>query len=148
MPGWLSVENTRTHTHLGKLIEAIDCMFYSLSDANQSTCSMCLISFICFFLFLLLFVQSCVFLRSLSLLFFFFACSAYCQGNGLTSVSGPCAAGFYCLGGSQIASPQSANVGGYSCPRSYYCEAGTPAPVPCPAGSKRTTKRTGGVGAT
>ncbi|MED6232417.1 hypothetical protein ATANTOWER_029578, partial [Ataeniobius toweri] len=57
----------------------------------------------------------------------------YCSEPGLSSVSGPCLAGYYCLEGSQSASPASGEFAGV-CPVGHYCPKGTSVPSPCPAG--------------
>ena len=46
-----------------------------------------------------------------------------------------CAGGYVCTGAANTASPLTAADGGYICPAGYYCDPGTTAPVPCPAGS-------------
>uniref|UniRef100_A0A3Q3IVN5 Uncharacterized protein n=1 Tax=Monopterus albus TaxID=43700 RepID=A0A3Q3IVN5_MONAL len=56
----------------------------------------------------------------------------YCSETGLSVVSGPCLP-FYCLEGSQTATPMSSVSGGV-CPAGHYCPEGTSVPLPCPAG--------------
>lgn len=84
----------------------------------------------------------------------------HCSETGLSSVSGPCLAGekrkyslyfrfwlffvlvsfkilspgFYCLEGSQTATPRS-DLSGDLCPVGHYCPEGSSVPTPCPAGS-------------
>ncbi|XP_037124116.1 zonadhesin [Syngnathus acus] len=65
----------------------------------------------------------------------------YCSETGLSAVSGPCLAGFYCLEGSQTAAPMSSVSGGV-CPAGHYCAEGSNVPSPCPTGSFRN--ETGG----
>ncbi|XP_019743138.1 zonadhesin [Hippocampus comes] len=67
----------------------------------------------------------------------------YCSETGLSAVSGPCLAGFYCLEGSQKAAPISSVSGGV-CPAGHYCPEGSTVPSPCPTGSFRN--ETGGKG--
>ncbi|CAG6003426.1 unnamed protein product, partial [Menidia menidia] len=57
----------------------------------------------------------------------------YCSESGLSTVSGPCLPGFYCLGGSQSATPAAGASGGI-CPAGHYCTKGSSVPTPCPAG--------------
>ncbi|KAM9734328.1 uncharacterized protein ACNS7B_016072 [Menidia menidia] len=57
----------------------------------------------------------------------------YCSESALSAVSGPCLPGFYCLGGSQSATPATGVSGGI-CPAGHYCTKGSSVPTPCPAG--------------
>ena len=41
---------------------------------------------------------------------------------------------YVCLEGSSVPNPND-NITGYICPEGFYCEAGTPAPQPCPLGT-------------
>ncbi|XP_072885876.1 uncharacterized protein [Hemitrygon akajei] len=80
----------------------------------------------------------------------------HCSGVGLTKPSGPCAAGYYCTGGSSTSEPTTNNLEfntflnstsewtfsleqnqmtGGLCPVGYYCPPGSPSPVPCDAGT-------------
>lgn len=64
-------------------------------------------------------------------------CSWYlfiCPGN--ISPTGPCGAGFLCLGGASVPSPND-NETGMPCPSGSYCPAGSFAPIPCPKGTFR-----------
>lgn len=96
----------------------------------------------------------------------------YCSETGLSAVSGPCLAGqkwarsfsyesvmqkfsflkiwlksfssgYYCLEGSQTATPMS-SASGDVCPAGYYCVEGSHVPTPCPVGSYQN--ETGGKG--
>ncbi|XP_042328221.1 uncharacterized protein LOC121933064 [Sceloporus undulatus] len=52
----------------------------------------------------------------------------FCQGEGLTSVSGMCHSGYYC---EILSSRPDQKI----CPPGFYCPEGTGLPVPCPPGS-------------
>ncbi|XP_028320851.1 uncharacterized protein LOC114474630 [Gouania willdenowi] len=67
----------------------------------------------------------------------------YCSGMGLNKVSGPCLPGFFCLEGSQSATPMSDKFGSV-CPAGHYCAEGSVVPAPCPAGTYQN--KTGGKG--
>ncbi|XP_075892173.1 uncharacterized protein LOC142895201 [Nelusetta ayraudi] len=67
----------------------------------------------------------------------------YCSDTGLSAVSGPCLAGFYCLEGSVTAAPMQTAFGDV-CPAGHYCVRGSSVPTPCPAGFHRN--KTGGKG--
>ena len=56
----------------------------------------------------------------------------YCKGYGLTKPTGKCQAGWYCLEGSQEATPKN-----LTCWAGHYCPVGTPLPVPCYTGLLR-----------
>ncbi|XP_071497013.1 uncharacterized protein [Diadema antillarum] len=58
----------------------------------------------------------------------------YCGRTGLTAVSGPCSAGFYCLVSSEEVAPVGKSYGDV-CTPGHYCPNGTYAPIPCPAGT-------------
>ena len=47
---------------------------------------------------------------------------------------GDCAARYWCINGSQSATPID-GVTGDDCPAGYFCEEGTPDPTPCPIGT-------------
>ncbi|KAF3692794.1 Sushi, von Willebrand factor type A, EGF and pentraxin domain-containing protein 1 [Channa argus] len=49
----------------------------------------------------------------------------YCEDWGLFEPTGPCQAGYYCIGGSE----------GGLCPPAHYCPDGSASPLPCPAGT-------------
>lgn len=57
----------------------------------------------------------------------------YCDTVALAAPAGPCAAGYYCTGGSPTAQPTDSTGG--PCPRGSYCPAGSPQPLPCPPGT-------------
>ncbi|RYY36430.1 hypothetical protein EON62_01765, partial [archaeon] len=67
----------------------------------------------------------------------------YCPSMGLTQPAGLCAAGYYCLSGSNTSAPAPPGdpfstialpIGG-RCPAGGYCPSGTSYPLPCPAGT-------------
>eukprot|EP00644_Phytophthora_capsici_P016237 jgi/Phyca11/117719/e_gw1.34.423.1 len=60
----------------------------------------------------------------------------YCDSYGLSAPSGPCLAGFVCVGGSPISNPV-AQIYGDICPVASYCPEGTGNAISCPAGSFR-----------
>lgn len=61
------------------------------------------------------------------------SCTAgsYCQTQGLTAATGPCAERYYCPDVAQISDSQPS---AYICPTGYYCPAGTADPIGCPPG--------------
>ncbi|XP_056298042.1 multiple epidermal growth factor-like domains protein 6 [Pseudoliparis swirei] len=58
----------------------------------------------------------------------------YCRGTGRTLPSGPCAAGFLCVGGASESAPLD-NLTGSPCPPGFFCPVGTSVPKPCPKGT-------------
>eukprot|EP01135_Chromosphaera_perkinsii_P005913 Nk52_evm8s371 gene=Nk52_evmTU8s371 len=58
----------------------------------------------------------------------------YCASSGLQAVTGDCAAGFFCGGGSMESNPTGKSYGDV-CPAGKYCIAGTSTPVNCPSGT-------------
>ncbi|XP_051895659.1 neurogenic locus notch homolog protein 4-like [Pristis pectinata] len=66
----------------------------------------------------------------------------YCDEMGITAVSGPCRAGFFCLEGSKSPAPIAATFGDI-CPSGHYCPKAAALPIPCPPGTFRST--TGGT---
>ena len=64
------------------------------------------------------------------------ACSPgmYCATDGLTAVTGPCYAGYYCSNSSYLPNPVDMSFGDF-CPAGYVCPLGTASPQPCPAGT-------------
>ena len=64
------------------------------------------------------------------------ACLAgnYCGDTGLSNVTGPCNAGYYCLTGSSIPNPTDGIVGNI-CSKGTYCIEGSDDETLCPAGS-------------
>ncbi|KAM8904697.1 uncharacterized protein AB9W97_008232 isoform 6-T6 [Spinachia spinachia] len=58
----------------------------------------------------------------------------YCKGTGRTLASGPCAAGFVCVGGASEPSPRD-NLTGFPCPPGFYCSVGTSSPKQCSKGT-------------
>ncbi|KAL2085398.1 hypothetical protein ACEWY4_018718 [Coilia grayii] len=61
----------------------------------------------------------------------------YCAEPGLTAVSGPCLAGFFCLGGSPHVAPVGEEHGDL-CPEGHFCATGTALPTACPPGTHRS----------
>ena len=59
----------------------------------------------------------------------------YCAGTGLTDVSGPCNAGYYCKEGSSTKTPDTVTVSGGPCTVGHYCPNRTTNPIPCPPGT-------------
>ncbi|XP_076833089.1 uncharacterized protein LOC143478045 [Brachyhypopomus gauderio] len=57
----------------------------------------------------------------------------YCNTSALTSPSGPCVAGHFCLPGAQESAPVS-QLYGDICPAGNYCPERSGAPLPCPVG--------------
>ncbi|TNN46574.1 hypothetical protein EYF80_043248 [Liparis tanakae] len=59
------------------------------------------------------------------------ACPAghFCSTEGLSSPSGPCAAGFYCPFDYSSTTPYA-----FLCPKGHYCPDGSALPRPCPTG--------------
>ena len=64
----------------------------------------------------------------------YFIYSSYCEIAGLSAVTGPCDAGWYCLGGAEFAQPQTAVQGG-SCEVGNFCTEGSTAQTLCSASS-------------
>ncbi|XP_061734344.1 neurogenic locus notch homolog protein 3-like [Nerophis ophidion] len=61
----------------------------------------------------------------------------YCKDWGLPEPTGPCNAGYYCIAGVNIETPDgnySTGVGG-ACPEGRYCPEGTGLPLTCPPGT-------------
>lgn len=58
--------------------------------------------------------------------------------EGRAYPSGPCAAGYVCVGGASEPSPLD-SPGGFLCPSGFFCSAGTSVPKPCPKGTFRYT---------
>ncbi|XP_033971267.1 zonadhesin-like [Trematomus bernacchii] len=58
----------------------------------------------------------------------------YCKGTGRTFPSGPCTAGFVCVGGASEPSPLD-NLTGFPCPPGFFCSVRTSVPKPCPKGT-------------
>ncbi|CAK8677709.1 unnamed protein product [Clavelina lepadiformis] len=57
-----------------------------------------------------------------------------CETSGLSSETGVCDAGFYCLGGASTRTPTDGTTGD-ECPMGHYCEAGSPDKTPCSPGT-------------
>ncbi|KAF3847745.1 hypothetical protein F7725_020773 [Dissostichus mawsoni] len=58
----------------------------------------------------------------------------YCKGTGRTFPSGPCNAGFVCVGGASEPSPLD-KLTGFPCPPGFFCSVRTSVPKPCPKGT-------------
>ena len=63
---------------------------------------------------------------------FYFA-GSYCGTVGLSVVTGPCTAGYYCTLSATRPDPQNDATGG-DCPVGHYCPDGTGVPETCPPG--------------
>lgn len=73
----------------------------------------------------------------------FHSAGFFCESSGQSAVSGPCAAGHFCLSGATSPTPVDGGTGG-KCPQGHYCPVGSSSPEPCPLGrfsnSSRNTK--------
>ena len=58
----------------------------------------------------------------------------YCQTKGLTSPTGQCRAGYYCISSSQSDTAVGQSYAGGICPAGGYCPAGSSESLPCLAG--------------
>ncbi|KAM4652057.1 LOW QUALITY PROTEIN: uncharacterized protein O3C94_014393 [Discoglossus pictus] len=58
----------------------------------------------------------------------------FCATPGLSSPSGHCLPGFYCVLKAQIPNPEGDETGSW-CPSGYYCPAESSSPFPCPMGT-------------
>lgn len=65
------------------------------------------------------------------------ACSSghYCATAGLTEVTGPCDAGFYCTSGAFSPMQSTYRSTGGPCTKGHYCLSGSSSPQPCPRGT-------------
>eukprot|EP00057_Strongylocentrotus_purpuratus_P012752 XP_011667226.1 PREDICTED: neurogenic locus notch homolog protein 3 [Strongylocentrotus purpuratus] len=74
----------------------------------------------------------------------------YCGETGLSTWSGDCAAGHYCIGGADTSHPyvtecaNSTILGGGECPAGYYCPEGTETPISYPCENGTFLNVTGG----
>ncbi|XP_032352703.1 multiple epidermal growth factor-like domains protein 6 [Camelus ferus] len=59
----------------------------------------------------------------------------YCGSSGLTSPSGLCSTGFYCLSGALAPNSSLEDWTSGPCPAGHFCPPGTGTPRPCPAGT-------------
>lgn len=59
----------------------------------------------------------------------------FCTGKDLTSPTGICDEGFFCLQGATEAKPDGKTIGSGLCPKGHYCEKKTKVPQPCSAGT-------------
>lgn len=57
-------------------------------------------------------------------------------GTGTPAPTGPCSAGFVCVGGASEPSPTDPRTG-FPCPPGFFCPLGTFSPTPCPTGTFR-----------
>jgi len=71
-----------------------------------------------------------------------------CEEEGMTGLPDPatalpdCAAGYFCVQGSENRFPETPRLGYYGpCPAGYYCAAATKDPTPCPAGTYSPQER-------
>lgn len=55
----------------------------------------------------------------------------YCNSSGASTVTGDCAAGYYCPASASISDPRPT---GYECPAGHYCPPGRASPIGCDAG--------------
>ena len=60
---------------------------------------------------------------------------SYCYDEGMSAVSGDCADGYYCTGGSIVSKPVDDSSLGSVCLRGYYCPSGSSTYTTCDAGS-------------
>ncbi|RUS80254.1 hypothetical protein EGW08_011983, partial [Elysia chlorotica] len=61
---------------------------------------------------------------------------SYCDTPGQSNVTGPITGGFWSMRGSTVATPADTNNPDHGiCPKGYYCEEGSTAPLPCPQGT-------------
>ena len=58
----------------------------------------------------------------------------FCQFDGQASPSGPCTAGYYCVGRASSPTPADGTTGDV-CPGGYYCEEGASVPTSCQPGT-------------
>lgn len=58
---------------------------------------------------------------------------SYCEDPGQSEPAGPCAAGFFCSGGSSLQQPPDGSVGGGPCTVGHYCPVNTSSPLQCPS---------------
>ena len=63
----------------------------------------------------------------------------YCGDEGLTSPSGECSAGFYCLRGARSRNNPTEDATGGPCPIGHFCPNGTAYPLGCPSGTYNPT---------
>ncbi|XP_043114448.1 multiple epidermal growth factor-like domains protein 6 [Puntigrus tetrazona] len=59
---------------------------------------------------------------------------AFCNMTGLALPSGPCSPGYYCMKEATSSRPTD-GITGNTCPPGTYCDEGSSAPQPCPAGT-------------
>ena len=67
-----------------------------------------------------------------NLLLFFLG--SFCSDHGLSAVSGPCLAGYFCTSGAKTNAPTDGSTGNI-CPAGKYCPLGTSVPQLCPPGT-------------
>ncbi|XP_028563977.2 uncharacterized protein LOC114585457 [Podarcis muralis] len=65
----------------------------------------------------------------------------YCNTPGLTTPTGLCEEGYYCIVGSTVPNIPAMDETGGPCPRGYFCPQGTANPLPCPEGSYNPLQR-------
>lgn len=65
----------------------------------------------------------------------------YCNEPGQDSEKGPCHAGFYCNGSSEVFNPDGTTGWGGPCTPGHYCQEGSISETPCPGGSFANVSR-------
>jgi hypothetical protein len=84
---------------------------------------------------------------------------SYCGSRGLTSPTGLCRGGYFCGGGSSVATPFDSTNSSFQitydgetcvriqnktlndvCPPGHYCPPGSPSPIQCPPGTNSSSK--------
>ncbi|CEM28618.1 unnamed protein product [Vitrella brassicaformis CCMP3155] len=65
----------------------------------------------------------------------------FCDASGKTTYTGPCAAGFYCTGGSLTDRPELGDIHGGPCPQGHYCPPASTQPIPCPMSTYNPSSR-------
>ncbi|KAG7455700.1 SCO-spondin-like isoform X1, partial [Solea senegalensis] len=58
----------------------------------------------------------------------------FCASSGKGVVSGQCSAGYYCISGARLSTPEDGGITGDRCPEGHYCPQGSSVPLPCPIG--------------
>lgn len=58
---------------------------------------------------------------------------SYCNGTGLSAVTGTCDEGYYCVGKAYLPNPND-NTTGFICPQNHFCVAGSQVPKKCSLG--------------
>lgn len=58
----------------------------------------------------------------------------FCASAGGAVASDLCEAGYYCMSGARLPTPEDGGTTGDRCPTGHYCPRGSSKPLPCPAG--------------